>query len=165
MSKRKYHPRAHWVARRATRTEAEWKAYNVQRNAKRKVKPFEIVIGREQPPEQIFQNLWDAWGCRFGGDDIPSPERQWFPVPHRQYRADFAWPAALVAVECDGGTWEKKKSGHKTGTGIRAGYERTFECQREGFIVIRLTTDQLRNDGVDWIKEVAEVVRSRMKGD
>jgi hypothetical protein len=39
---------------------------------------------------------------------LPTPEREHRFHETRQWRMDFAWPEALVALEVEGGTWVKR---------------------------------------------------------
>lgn len=46
---------------------------------------------------------------------LPEPEREYLFMPGRRYRFDFAWPADMIAAECEGGTWNQGR--HTRGSG------------------------------------------------
>ena len=49
--------------------------------------------------------------------DIPKPVRELVFAPPRKWRFDFAWPDQRVAIEIEGGVWQKK-SRHRTASGF-----------------------------------------------
>ena len=38
-------------------------------------------------------------------NELPEPEREYRFAPPRRWRFDFAWPAAMLALEVEGGVW------------------------------------------------------------
>lgn len=73
--------------------------------------------------------------------------------PHRRWRFDFAWPEQKVAVEVEGGTWSVTDArGRQVGIGGRhvrgVGFENDCEKYAEalclGWVVIRVTSRQVR---------------------
>lgn len=75
------------------------------------------------------------WQLRAFG--APAPDREWRFHPTRRWRFDLAWPARLVAVEVDGGTWAGGR--HTTGTGIEADAEKFSTAAAWGWRVLRVT--------------------------
>lgn len=61
----------------------------------------------------------------------------------RKWKCDFLLRHHMVICEVDGGTWSRGKSGHNSGVGIRAGYERANAAQLLGYKIFRFTTDQV----------------------
>ncbi len=43
---------------------------------------------------------------------LPIPEQEYKFHPMRDWRLDFAWPARMIACECDGGLWIDGGGGH-----------------------------------------------------
>ena len=89
-------------------------------------------------PEERFLLAWRAL-------DGPPPEREYkFALP-RQYRFDFAWPAAKIAVEIDGGIHEGAGRGRHMRQG---GYEKDAEkmayAALMGWRVVRCTPSMIQ---------------------
>ncbi len=63
--------------------------------------PAQTAIGhRESAGEAAF-----AAALRLHGRDLPESVREFVFAPPRRFRADFAWPAAKLLAEIDGGTY------------------------------------------------------------
>ena len=63
--------------------------------------------------------------------------------PKRGWRLDFAWPAHLIGVEVDGGTWSSGR--HTRGPGWDADATKHAEAAILGWRVIRVSTSMVRN--------------------
>lgn len=63
--------------------------------------------------------------------------------PERKWRLDYAWPQRRVALEIHGGVF--KKSRHTTGVGFTKDKEKMNEAACLGWLVIEVTTDQLKS--------------------
>jgi very-short-patch-repair endonuclease len=66
-----------------------------------------------------------------------------FARPEREWRFDFAWPAQLVAVEIEGGTWIA--GAHSRGKGFEEDCDKYNEAQLRGWRIFRFTTDQVED--------------------
>jgi very-short-patch-repair endonuclease len=86
---------------------------------------------------QRFLAMCRAW-------DLPEPEQECRCIPKRRFRFDFAWPAAKVAVEIQGGIWSPDMA-HGRGWGIQRDYTKLNLAQAHGWIVLQLSTTQLRD--------------------
>lgn len=75
---------------------------------------------------------------------MPEPVREYRFHPKRKWRFDFAWPARLVAVEVEGGTFSGGR--HSRGKGFEADCEKYAEAAILGWRVLRVTTAMV-NDG------------------
>lgn len=87
------------------------------------------------------------------------------PRPHRQhklhvegrrnpFRFDFAWPYLKLAVEVQGGTWQKK-GGHTTGTGYERDCVKANEAALQGWLLLRVTGEQIETgQAMAWIERV-----------
>lgn len=74
----------------------------------------------------------------------PPWESEYRFSPERMWRFDFAWPAALVAVEVEGGTYSGGR--HSRGAGFEADCIKYAEAAIRGWLVIRVTTEMV-DDG------------------
>ena len=94
--------------------------------------------------EQTFARQLDHAG-------LPSPERELRFHPERYWRLDFAWPAAMVAVEIDGGTWTQGR--HSRGRGYEADCAKLAEAALSGWMALRVTGGQVRSGkALEWIQ-------------
>jgi len=84
----------------------------------------------------------------------PVREHQFAKAIGRRWRFDFAWPAHMLAVECDGGTWSGGR--HVRGSGYAKDTEKLNQAAILGWRVLRYTSDVVQS-GVA-AKEVAIVL-------
>ena len=70
--------------------------------------------------------------------------------PIRKHRADFCWPAQMLILECDGGTWSGGR--HSRGSGIEADAEKQSLAAIRGYRTLRATTTQVRSGvAAQWV--------------
>ena len=74
---------------------------------------------------------------------LPGPVSQFRFCPTRRWRADFAYPAAMLLIEVDGGTWTHGR--HVRGKGFEADCEKTSTAAALGFRVIRVTREMVED--------------------
>jgi len=103
------------------------------------------------------------WGLLSGMPPPPNPEFEFakHTAFKRNWRFDFAWPAQMVAVEIDGGTWmpkHGKKSRHVTGEGYEGDCEKLNAAALLGWKVLRYTTTMLANDPVGVVNQVKQLL-------
>jgi len=72
---------------------------------------------------------------------LPAPEPEYVFARPRLWRVDFAWPAQLIAVECEGGVWTGGR--HTRGSGFMRDMEKYNELALRGWHLLRLTPQQL----------------------
>jgi hypothetical protein len=53
---------------------------------------------------------------------VPEPVGEWYPLEHREYRIDLAWPGPKVGLDVQGGLFTQ--GAHSRPAGIRADIER-----------------------------------------
>lgn len=96
---------------------------------------------------------------------LPPPRVQYRFHPARDYRADFAWPQAMLMVEIDGGTrgrvnpktgeWEFKPGAHTTGDGYHRDRVRDAEAALAGWLVLRLDANMVTSgDGLSYVERI-----------
>ena len=90
-------------------------------------------------------------GMHIRGNGLPEPEREYRFHPRRRWAFDFAWPAAMLAVEVEGGVWAQGR--HTRGAGFIADCEKYNEATLIGWRVLRVTGQHI-DDGsaIDWIR-------------
>lgn len=87
---------------------------------------------------------------------IPEPRREYRFHPTRKWRLDFAWPAAKLAVEIEGGIY--RGGGHTTVAGIKRDVDKGNALTRLGWRLLRFHGDQVRSgEAVALIAEMLEV--------
>lgn len=64
--------------------------------------------------------------------------------PSRKWRFDYAFPAAKIALEIDGGTWRKGGGAHR-GKGFLRDLEKGREAVILGWAVLRFTPQEISN--------------------
>jgi very-short-patch-repair endonuclease len=68
---------------------------------------------------------------------LPEPIHEYRFAPPRRWRFDFAWPAAMLAVEVEGGSWIHGR--HVRGRGFEADCEKYNVAALGGWRVLRFT--------------------------
>ena len=109
---------------------------------KRATAKFWLVAGKSEAEEQLAFQIRAA--------KLPEPVRQWRFARPRGFRADFGWPwsvvrAFAIAVEVEGGTWLRGKSGHSSGTGILRDMAKQNEYALRGIRCLRVTPEQVKS--------------------
>lgn len=75
--------------------------------------------------------------------------------PKRRWRFDFAWPDSRLAVEVQGGTFSRRRSGHSSGMGLQNDYDKLNAAAVLGWRVLQFSAKHLQETPV----QVADVVR------
>lgn len=109
--------------------------------------------------ENQFWLLWKS--CAPAGYD--EPQTQFIFHETRKWRFDFAWPDQKVAVEIDGGIYQKQATGHRSISGVEKDMEKSNAAQAAGWCVLRFHAKDLDKRPKQMIEEVALTIRSRMK--
>jgi very-short-patch-repair endonuclease len=68
---------------------------------------------------------------------LPLPVREHQYIPERKWRADFAWPDRMLAVEAEGGSWAGGR--HTRGAGFAADCEKYSALTCIGWRIVRVT--------------------------
>jgi very-short-patch-repair endonuclease len=90
-----------------------------------------------------MSRLEDVLEFHLTSTKAPVFEREYQFHPTRKWRFDFAWPDALLAVECEGGTWTGGR--HTTGSGFEADCEKYNEAALRGWTVLRYTMAMIKS--------------------
>lgn len=75
--------------------------------------------------------------------DLPLPIGEHRFAPPRRWKFDYAWPAARIALEIEGGTWTEGR--HVRGRGYEGDCEKYNEAALLGWCVLRVTSAMLRD--------------------
>jgi very-short-patch-repair endonuclease len=103
---------------------------------------------------EIVISPWHVW----------SAEKKLLGLSTRRmaYRADFAWIAARVVVEVQGGIW--KAGGHSSGSGINRDCAKTVVAQCAGWAVLPITDRMLSGKQQQiWLPKIANLIRRRLE--
>jgi very-short-patch-repair endonuclease len=86
---------------------------------------------------------------------LPAPVTEFLFHPDRQWRADFAWPEAMVILEVEGGTWTRGR--HVRPKGFAEDICKANAAQLMGYTVLRATGEQIRQGlAIQWLSEALE---------
>jgi very-short-patch-repair endonuclease len=111
--------------------------------------PYRISIAQAE----AVQSLTDV--CLFSqldAADLPHPEREVRFHPTRRWRFDYAWDAAKVAVEVEGGVWGGGR--HVRGRGYLDDCQKYNEAQLLGWLVLRFSPEQIQDgSAINFIRE------------
>lgn len=108
-----------------------------QAHAKAALLAQQVSCHAESPLETIARHHFYSW-------ELPLPEEQfliWISA-HRNYRADFAWPACRVVVEVDGNIKYSGQYGQPADV-IRQEHRRQWELETTGWKIIRTQWSEL----------------------
>lgn len=137
-------------------------------------------MGKMTKPEAEFYGLWiTLQRSRHAGLEYPEPVREHPFHAARAWRLDFCWPAAMVAVEIEGGVFLRAGGRHNLGAGMAADAEKYNAAVFLGWSVIRLTDKQLKpqpiryttrgqqsvgsgTNPVDLLENIARLIRDRI---
>lgn len=79
---------------------------------------------------------------------LPEPVREHRFHPTRKFQFDFSWPELMVAVEIEGGTWLRTRTGLSAGHAHPKRFEEDCEKYAEALILgwrlLRVTGKQVR---------------------
>ncbi len=107
-------------------------------------------------------------------EGYPRPKPEALLVPGRNYRTDYAYLSARLAVELDGGitgrrntatgAWEHgKRGGHVSVSGYTRDRAKDNELVCQGWAVLRFTTSQIESgEALAWTRRALDVRRSWM---
>lgn len=107
-----------------------------------------VAPQRAQRKESELERIL-ALAMRLHG--LPEPEREYRFHPVRQYRLDFAWPAAMLAVEIEGGIY--RGGGHSTVAGLKRDIDKGNLLTMGGWRLLRFHGDQVKSG------EAVELIR------
>jgi len=77
----------------------------------------------------------------------------------RDWRFDFAWPSVKVAVECEGGIWNRGR--HTRALGYTGDCEKYNAAAALGWTVIRVTSSMLARDPHSVCKTLRQMLKER----
>jgi hypothetical protein len=83
---------------------------------------------------------------------VPEPTKEYKFHPTRRWKLDWAWPSIFLGVEIHGGVYAGGR--HTNGQGFTNDREKMNEAALCGFLVIEITTQQLKelHRAADWIE-------------
>ena len=89
---------------------------------------------------------------------IPAPTTELVFAPPRRWRFDFCWPDKFIAVEYQGGTYMRGKSGHSNVAGLERDYEKFTEASLLGWRIILINAKTVQTGkAVEWVMRALEI--------
>jgi len=85
----------------------------------------------------------------------PAPVTEFLFHHERKWRADFAWPEAMVILEVEGGTWTRGR--HVRPKGFAEDICKSNAAQLMGYTALKATGEQIRQGlAIQWLSEALE---------
>lgn len=100
-----------------------------------------------------------ALATQIGWAQVPLPTTEHRFDLARRWRFDFAWPELKVAAEVEGGTFTAGR--HSRGRGFEADCEKYSEAAIAGWLVVRVTSDMVKDGRALGLIERAIAARSQ----
>lgn len=69
-------------------------------------------------------------------------------LPPRKFSYDYKIAGTNILVECNGGTWARKRLGHSSAEGIARDYEKANYAQMKGWQVFSYDTKQVNESNI-----------------
>jgi very-short-patch-repair endonuclease len=89
--------------------------------------------------------------------ELPKPERQvWVTAGDKRFRLDFAWPATLVALECDGKKWHEFETDRRRWSAI---------ASVTGYRIIWATWQRVKREPELLVAELREALCREVRGE
>lgn len=98
-----------------------------------------------------------AWAQQVPDSVAPAPLREFRFHPEREWRFDFAWPDAKLALELEGVGVSKGMGRHQRLPGMREDCEKYNEAVRLGWRMLRFMSAD-KADVLQWVEYVVEVM-------
>lgn len=106
-------------------------------------KPTPLEVLRKASAAAKRTELEDLLAHQIRALALPKPEREHAFHPERKWRFDFAWPAFMIAVEVDGGTYSRGR--HVRPEGFEKDAEKLNAAAELGWRVYRYTSGMIRS--------------------
>lgn len=105
-----------------------------------------------------LEATFDTLLRQLGGPDM---EAEYRFAPPRRWRFDRAHLPSRVAVELQGGVWNRGR--HVRGAGYEGDCEKGFEAVLDGWVVFNLTAKMLRDDPARFVGGIIETIDRRSR--
>lgn len=76
---------------------------------------------------------------------LPKPQTQYRFAAPRRWTFDLCWPDRMLAVEVEGGIWIRGGGRHNRASSFERDSEKYNEAALRGWVVLRLTTGQVKS--------------------
>lgn len=109
----------------------------------------------------MSSKLEDLFAWQLSAAGLPSPSREYRFHPTRRWRFDFAWPDHGLALEIEGGVWNRGR--HVTPKGFVADAEKYNAAALAGWRVLRVTGAHVKQgQALAWAEQaLAEAMREQ----
>ena len=96
----------------------------------------------ERQPSSLEERFMIIWAQVAAGTSVATLESEVRLKPKR-YRFDFLVPGTNILIECQGGTWSRRRLGHSTGAGQHRDYAKLRYAQMMGYQIFPYDTKQV----------------------
>lgn len=148
-------------AYKATHGHQQWKAREAREsNMQRMVDEFLAPLPKAKrhpkaaPPATVMVDL-----CRAAGLPVPVTEHQFHPG--RRWRFDYAWPEHKLALEIEGGIWQRGGGGHSHPMHIERDIEKYSEAAILGWRILRVVPEEIVTIGLDRVMRAFAVMGAK----
>jgi hypothetical protein len=108
---------------------------------------------RTKAPQRKGPNLEEIFHIQVRALKLPAAQREYRFHPKRQWKFDFAWPHAMIAVEIEGGTYSGGR--HVRPEGYKRDCIKYNHSALLGWRVFRFTSDMVKSgEALDFIRGV-----------
>ncbi len=90
-----------------------------------------------------MSNLEETLAFQIQAIGLPAPEREYRFHDKRKWRFDFCYPKIQLAIEVQGGTWNR--GAHGRGSGIAQDYKKNNAAVLLGWRIMYFTSDMIKS--------------------
>jgi len=103
--------------------------------------------------EELFKKQLEEAGLLYDEEGKPAFQEEYKFLKDRRFRFDFAWVGKMVAVEIEGGIWNKSR--HTNPSGFEKDCEKYNLATKAGWMVFRFGPTHVKNGtAIEFIKEL-----------
>lgn len=123
----------------------------ISAEADRRQSPGRAEVTADIKPPRVPSLIEQRFAQQVEDAGLPVPRREYFHIPGRDFRLDFAWPALRIGVEVQGGA-------HRVKGRFAADIEKRALALLAGWRVLEVNGAAVRDEsGIGWLKQLMGV--------